>query len=150
MVLDPIPQSLPVHFFGSRPQPPTSQRDLDECNPRTEEIGLHSKLKIDSINCSVTQNSKDLPGNRVDLEIEIFEVYLLRERILQHTHDDCNTLQRRDLDDCNILQHTLDDCNMPQRRGHLRDDLIERGVAVCCSVLQCVAVCCSVLQCDAV
>ena len=25
MVLDPIPQSLPVHFFGSRPQPPTSQ-----------------------------------------------------------------------------------------------------------------------------
>ena len=25
MVLDPIPQSLPVYFFGSRPQPPTSQ-----------------------------------------------------------------------------------------------------------------------------
>ena len=24
MVLEPIPQSLPVHFFGSRPQPPTS------------------------------------------------------------------------------------------------------------------------------
>ena len=24
MVLDPIPQSLPVHFFRSRPQPPTS------------------------------------------------------------------------------------------------------------------------------
>jgi len=24
MVLDPSPQSLPVHFFGSRPQPPTS------------------------------------------------------------------------------------------------------------------------------
>jgi len=26
MVLDPIPQSLPVHFFGSRPQPPTSPK----------------------------------------------------------------------------------------------------------------------------
>jgi len=26
MVLDPTPQSLPVHFFGSRPQPPTSPR----------------------------------------------------------------------------------------------------------------------------
>ena len=26
IVLDPIPQSLPVHFFGSRPQPPTSPR----------------------------------------------------------------------------------------------------------------------------
>jgi len=25
MVLDPIPYSLPVHFFGSRPQPPTSR-----------------------------------------------------------------------------------------------------------------------------
>ena len=25
MVLDPIPQSLPVHFFGSRPKPPTSR-----------------------------------------------------------------------------------------------------------------------------
>ena len=27
MVLDPIPQPLPVHFFGSRPQPPTSHRN---------------------------------------------------------------------------------------------------------------------------
>ena len=26
MVLDPIPQPLPVHFFGSRPQPPTSRK----------------------------------------------------------------------------------------------------------------------------
>ena len=25
MVLDPIPKSLPVHFFGSRPHPPTSR-----------------------------------------------------------------------------------------------------------------------------
>ena len=29
MVLDPIPQSLPVHFFGSRPQPPTSHMACD-------------------------------------------------------------------------------------------------------------------------
>ena len=29
MVLDPIPQPLPVHFFGSRPQPPTSPQELD-------------------------------------------------------------------------------------------------------------------------
>jgi len=28
MVLDPIPQPLPVHFFGSRPQPPTSPYDI--------------------------------------------------------------------------------------------------------------------------
>jgi len=34
MVLDPIPQSLPVHFFGSRPQPPTSQSGAIECGGR--------------------------------------------------------------------------------------------------------------------
>ena len=34
MVLDPIPQSLPVHFFGSRPQPPTSQSGATECGGR--------------------------------------------------------------------------------------------------------------------
>ena len=28
MILDPIPQSFPVHFFGSRPQPPTSLSDI--------------------------------------------------------------------------------------------------------------------------
>ena len=32
MVLDPIPQPLPVHFFGSRPQPPTSQVDTQRRN----------------------------------------------------------------------------------------------------------------------
>ena len=37
MVLDPIPQPLPVHFFGSRPQPPTSRwknRWKKRCHPR--------------------------------------------------------------------------------------------------------------------
>ena len=33
MVLDPIPQSLPVHFFGSRPQPPTSRHSAIEGRP---------------------------------------------------------------------------------------------------------------------
>ena len=32
MVLDPIPQSLPVHFFGSRPQPPTSRKGPGWCH----------------------------------------------------------------------------------------------------------------------
>ena len=36
MVLDPIPQSLPVHFFGSRPQPPTS--------PTSPRHGRHRKI----------------------------------------------------------------------------------------------------------
>ena len=33
MVLDPIPQSLPVHFFGSRPQPPTSRLNTRVLQP---------------------------------------------------------------------------------------------------------------------
>ena len=40
MVLDPIPQSLPVHFFGSRPQPPTSHVVLDRASTNnTSTIG---------------------------------------------------------------------------------------------------------------
>ena len=34
MVLDPIPQSLPVHFFGSRPQPPTSPQHVPKGGAR--------------------------------------------------------------------------------------------------------------------
>ena len=34
-VLDPIPQSLPVHFFGSRPQPPTSPHMYTDKTPHT-------------------------------------------------------------------------------------------------------------------
>ena len=40
MVLDPIPQSLPVHFFGSRPQPPTSH-----CNKAI--------YRLESLRCKV-------------------------------------------------------------------------------------------------
>ena len=37
MELDPIPQSLPVHFFGSRPQPPTSPSPFPLCLQTREE-----------------------------------------------------------------------------------------------------------------
>ena len=40
MVLDPIPQSLPVHFFGSRPQPPTSPPDSARQLPSTQHLVL--------------------------------------------------------------------------------------------------------------
>jgi len=42
MVVDPIPQSLPVHFFGSRPQPPTSPIPL----PRRVDGGYYFLLMI--------------------------------------------------------------------------------------------------------
>ena len=49
MVLDPIPQSLPVHFFESRPQPPTSYTVITQTH-YTDSVhrrggGLGSRLK---------------------------------------------------------------------------------------------------------
>ena len=52
MVLDPIPQSLPVHFFGSRPQPPTSLKSptkhrIDRyCENKVRDIYLHRTSNI--------------------------------------------------------------------------------------------------------
>ena len=53
MVLDPIPQSLLVHFFGSRPQPPTSRHkfvygtareDADSNNADFDAFWLQSSI----------------------------------------------------------------------------------------------------------
>ena len=62
MVLDPIPQSLSIHFFGSRPQPPTSHLNAVH-NVRNRKGGLlfysqkwgrHSSiLDSDMLLCSV-------------------------------------------------------------------------------------------------
>jgi len=45
MVLDPIPQSLPVHFFGSRPQPPTS--------PKSPWTGANMHIRVYLCNISL-------------------------------------------------------------------------------------------------
>jgi len=42
MVLDPIPQSLPVHSFGSRPQPPTSLNDVIDSLARYNACGFET------------------------------------------------------------------------------------------------------------
>ena len=49
MVLDPIPQPLPVHFFGSRPQPPTSppyfiRSEIDHLRVHTQKSPTHSQM----------------------------------------------------------------------------------------------------------
>ena len=44
MVLDPILQSLPVHFFGSLPQPPTSPTDTEFANSMYICICLHVQI----------------------------------------------------------------------------------------------------------
>ena len=45
MVLDPIPQPLPVHFFGSRPQPPTSRSTLPYIYPHQHNNTVPAKIR---------------------------------------------------------------------------------------------------------
>ena len=68
MVLDPIPQSLPVHFFGSRPQPPPTSR---LCIPSTQEF--RSDLTFENLY---------LQYARVDIDLltSSFSVYTFNER----------------------------------------------------------------------
>ena len=58
MVLDPIPPSLPVHFFGSRPQPPTSLPQWSpafERSPYTQPPALSSRHTLSlSLSLSVS------------------------------------------------------------------------------------------------
>jgi len=72
VVLDPIPQSLPVHFFGSRPQPPTS--------PPYIYIYMCVCIHITAIR-----------------PLAVLSLYALHTNFcitLQHAATQCNTLQR--------------------------------------------------------
>ena len=62
MVLDPIPQSLPVHFFGSRPQPPTSHcisaKTSRHCNT-PQHAAIHcNTLQHTATHCNTLQHTK--------------------------------------------------------------------------------------------
>jgi len=74
MVLDPIPQSLPVHFFGSRPQPPTS-RELMRARNTTDarERNTHNLLSTRTTASAwkesrpdVGSSKKSTPGSAVN------------------------------------------------------------------------------------
>jgi len=82
MVLDPIPQSLPVHFFGSRPQPHTS----------LVYGGGWCKTHLNTTHCNTLQNTAT------------------HHNTLQHAATHYNTLQHT-ATYCNTLQHTATRCN---------------------------------------
>ena len=71
MVLDPIPQSLPVHFFGSRPQPPTSLDDTAVLPLQKSRICLEmstmclqkSLLIVAHVSCFMTHEWKHMNEN---------------------------------------------------------------------------------------
>jgi len=57
MVLDPIPQSLPVHFFGSRPQPPTSRNCLSRaCRAMTPHRNESRHTRCEALKSLYTSN----------------------------------------------------------------------------------------------
>jgi len=97
MVLDPIPQSLPVHFFGSRPQPPTSPPG------RAYEYTYMNRyvcITLDSLQCSernadgVMMKTQGLIIHgviHVSIDIYRHTVIQISIHILEYTHNDKNT-----------------------------------------------------------
>jgi len=99
--------------------------------------------------------SKDLMSKLDVVDVETLDVET-------DLHNTCNTLStlgntQREYGDisalqcvvmfCSVLQHPF---NFGQHAKGIWRHQFQFGVAVCCSVLQCVAVCCGVLQCVAV
>jgi len=62
MVLDPIPQSLPVHFFGSRPQPPTSPRGCHSTGSNKQDNQCrYAFISLWHMNANVNAPARKLP-----------------------------------------------------------------------------------------
>ena len=89
MVLDPIPQSLPVHFFGSRPQPPTSRRETSQERHQKRDIRRETSvrkmfLQYKERDLCVELNAKGEKGNQ-------------KRHTLTHTHAHTYTHNRNTL-----------------------------------------------------
>ena len=67
MVLDPIPQSLPVHFCGSRPQPPTSH--IDYSHKSTTRIHLYICIHYTHIH--IKHSTKPVCDNKYDIFLHL-------------------------------------------------------------------------------
>ena len=81
MVLDPIPQSLPVHFFGSRPQPPTSRtRQNDNQAQHRSQIFWDSSYVCYEVYDPNTTNSKSKMLHLVDAQGRTTIMYNTAER----------------------------------------------------------------------
>ena len=132
MVLDPIPQSLPVHFCGSRPQAPTSHQD--------EQATTY---------CNILQHTTfHTPPKEL-------KMWLRRNsgKTLQHTATHCNVLQhfaplcitqQLTTTHCNTLQHTATHYNTRQHMATHSNSL--QLTATHCSTLQHTAAHCNTLH----
>jgi len=107
MVLDPIPQSLPVHFFGSRPQPPTSPSD-SACRRRHVVALRPHTPSWPHIHTTSQPHTHDNGPN-----ISCCMHQLTRHNTLRHTATHCITLQHT-ASHCITLQHTTTHYNTMQ------------------------------------
>ena len=127
MVLDPIPQSLSVHFFGSRPQPPTSPLYPRANSPNNEGSFTSKEPSTQFEWCPPTRGRQDTIGPGVYpssarlflsfflslfLSFGLDSVDLSLPSDSEHTATHCNTLQHT-ATHCNTLQHTATHCNTP-------------------------------------
>jgi len=156
MVLDPIPQSVPEHFFGSRPQPPTSYADMCPHSPPTY------RLEASPMRCAMRWLTL---GGPLQLYVTFAEYSLFYRALLQKRPVILRSLlvvatpYRLGPWDSNFSSFSVYSCSSAVLSGC-------RGIYFCLhkckknlclfpnvsspsSVLQCVAVCCSVLQCVA-
>jgi len=86
MVLDPIPQSLPVQFFGSRPQPPTSpNRTRGTCHVDVTRAGMwYVKKNAWKKNWSGPFLGR-LKSTCMQAQVYI-HTYIVREALVRNTH----------------------------------------------------------------
>ena len=157
MVLDPIPRSLPVHFFGSRPQPPTSR------------MTWWSVLQYVAACCSAMQSASSSFESCVSSSTGLYDVSqcaAVRCSALQCVavcrsvsqcvaaccsahHQDSGVVSRLPLAcmlRCNVLQCVVVSCS----QFHQHVCIVSRlplAYMMWCSVFRCVAVCWGALQC---
>jgi len=128
MVLDPIPQSLPVHFFGSRPQPPTSPR----CVTASVYLGVLAGLALQLFDSLARQPHLEKLAPDIYLHLRWWDLQNGCTIYAQYVVYMPQYILRVYCAACTIYcayivqaaLHILCTCN-----------------GVCCSVLQCVAVC---------
>ena len=122
MVLDPIPRSLPVHFFGSRPQPPTSR------------MTWWSVLQYVAACCSAMQSASSSFESCVSSSTGLYDVS-------QCAAVRCSALQ------CVAVCRSVSQCVAVCCSAHHQDSgVVSRLPLACmlrCNALQCVVVSCS-------
>ena len=80
MVVDPIPQSLPVHFFGSRPQLPTSRDSIRRNLRREKSFGVRPQ-KLSCYLRNTANESEEIEHNVTHWNTRCSAMFVTRCRV---------------------------------------------------------------------